>query len=313
MFLALQTPELTARLVRAAARSDPTIILDLEDALWDVTDPARTEELKAAGRRTLVALAAEHPELFQRQSIGVRVNRVSGRDGDLDFAALEQVAASAPIACVMMPKVQGVRGVEAGRDRIRALGLSPSTLIPILETRRALSRLDVILDAASAAGVEWAVFGLYDLALDSRWWPFPDHDGEELWSVCRPFLDRVEAAGIRFIDAPYGKVHDDAGLIRILDRLAASCRREFGVLTVSVRQTVVTGAFATGRAGLGEGRNGVAKGPPIDPLELATRVVALYDDRLRTRISFTLDPVTGRFISPHVYLAARRFLQEQHA
>ncbi|HEY8238961.1 MAG TPA: aldolase/citrate lyase family protein [Candidatus Limnocylindrales bacterium] len=319
LFLALRTPELTARLVRAAARSRATVVLDLEDALWDVTDPARTAELKATGRATLVALARDHPELFRRQPVGVRVNRVAGDDAEQDFEAIERVSALVPVACVVIPKVESADDIAAARTRIRRLGLPPEAIVPILETRSALAALDSLLPAARSAGVEWIVFGFFDFALDSGWWPFPDRHGDELWAVIRPFLERVEDAGMRYIEAPYAQVDDDAGLVRILDRLERTCDREFGVLTVGLGQASVAQRFAAGRALVrvgsavgAPGHAGVAAGPVRDALDQALRVVEVYDARHRPDTSFVFDPETGQFIPPHVYLGARRYLAAHH-
>jgi citrate lyase beta subunit len=319
LFLAVRAPEFTARLVRAANHSRATVILDLEDALWDVTDPARTAALKATGRESLVALARDHAELFTSGSIGVRVNRVAGDEADLDFEAVSRVAANVPLAFVVVPKVEGPADVHAARRRIAGLGLAPRALVPIVESRAAIADLDAILDAARAASVAWIVFGLYDLALDSGWWPFPDHRGPAHWALVRQVRDRVEAAGINYIDPPYANVDDDAGLARILARLERTCRREFGALTVGLGQARAASRFAAGRehaspadAGT-DGLSGDEAGSfeiDVDPLEAASRVVEVYDARDRADTSFTVDPATGRFIPPHAYLAATRYLRE---
>ena len=36
-FTAIQPPAVTVRLIRASAGADTTVVLDLEDSLWDVT------------------------------------------------------------------------------------------------------------------------------------------------------------------------------------------------------------------------------------------------------------------------------------
>jgi hypothetical protein len=66
-FTAIQPPAVTARLIRASAGADTTVVLDLEDSLWDVDDEARTAELKAAGRAALKDLARSHANLFAGQ------------------------------------------------------------------------------------------------------------------------------------------------------------------------------------------------------------------------------------------------------
>ena len=48
-FTAIQPTAVTARLIRASDGPSTTVVLDLEDSLWDVDDEARTAQLKAAG------------------------------------------------------------------------------------------------------------------------------------------------------------------------------------------------------------------------------------------------------------------------
>ncbi|HEX7611133.1 MAG TPA: hypothetical protein VF371_00065 [Candidatus Limnocylindrales bacterium] len=69
------------------------------------------------------------------------------------------------------------------------------------------------------------------------------------------------------------------------------------------------GARRTGRTGMVEDAV-----EPIDrtvesPTELAHRITASYTAGDRRSASFLLDPASGRFISPHVYLAAREYLR----
>src|SRR5262245_25484797 len=307
MFLALRAPELTARLVRAASRTRATVVLDLEDALWDPTDQARTTELKAAGRASLSALADEHPRLFRRQPVGVRINRILDAEGLRDLEALEAVTGRVPLACVMVPKVESTNEVATAAARIAQLGLPPEALIPIVETRAGLADLDAILATARAACVEWLVFGLYDFVLDTAWWPLPDHEGDELWAIVGPLVERVENAGLKYVDPPYARLEDDAGLSRILHRLTRTCRGEFGALTVGLRQAAAANRFATG--GALATLPGETTAQRSDPLDLARRVVDVYNARSRTDTSFTLDRPSGLFISPHAYVVARRYLE----
>src|ERR1035437_1748202 len=92
-----------ARLIRASAKTSTTVVLDLEDALWDVGDQARTSALKAAGRENLAILATQHRDLFDRLPIGVRVNRRSGPEGGRDLLALGRACRFVQLDCIVLP------------------------------------------------------------------------------------------------------------------------------------------------------------------------------------------------------------------
>lgn len=315
LFLALRTPELTARVVRAASRTSATVILDLEDSLWDATDPGRTAALKAVGRETLVTLARERPALFASQRIGVRVNRVSGPEAAADLDAVERASAFVELECVVLPKVQDEADLRAYGDAVGRGRVASRGIVPIVETRVAMANLDRVLAAAQRAGIEWVIYGHYDLGLDSGWWPIPEHHDPGFWDRVVPLIRRIEDAGMGYVHPPYLHTHDDEGLLRVLGRLPELCRREFGLLAIGLGQAAVAARFAEGTApaaGSGVPEAVAARSAPRDSapdlLELADRVVATYEGNQRPDAGFALDRHSGEFVAPHAYLAARRYL-----
>src|ERR1035437_3853229 len=162
-----------ARLIRASAKTSTTVVLDLEDALWDVGDQARTSALKAAGRENLAILATQHRDLFDRLPIGVRVNRLSGPEGGRDLLALGRACRFVQLDCIVLPKLETEMELADCLTAIRDHGLVCRNILPIVETRRGFANLEVLLSAMRQAGIKKVVYGHYDLALDSGWWPFP--------------------------------------------------------------------------------------------------------------------------------------------
>jgi citrate lyase beta subunit len=309
-FLSMQPPETAARLIRASRRGSATIVLDLEDGLWDVTDEARTGRLKAGGRRDFVSLAAAHPELFEQHPIGVRINRLSGPEAERDLEALAEAARSVELECVVLTKVETALELVECSAALRARRIGCRGVVPIVETRRGLSNFDEIARGAGRAGVEWLVYGHFDFALDSGWWPIPEPDEPRFWEHVEPLIERIEAAGLGYVQPPFLATHDGSGFERLVARLAHTCTREFGVITVGLRQSALAE-----RLGDAEGRlaDRVPDSPPrgaTDPLVLARHVTAAYLAGRRPDAGFALDPRSGEFIPPHVYLAAQRFLHE---
>jgi citrate lyase beta subunit len=311
-FLAMQQPEPTGRLIRAAARASSTVVLDLEDALWDVSDEARTSSLKAGGRKSLVTLARQHPELFERQPIGVRVNLVSSPEAERDFEALGRVSRFVELECIVLPKFEAERNLEGCLAAIRTHKVACRSIVPIVETRRAMSNLDELLAEVRRVGIDWVVYGHYDFALDSGWWPISEHHEPDFWDQVEPLIERFEAAGIGYVHPPYFHIHDDVGLARIFDRLGRTCRREFGMLTIGLRQALTANRLRNG-AGLATTQPLTAapeRMPAEDPLAMAHRIADAYQASHRPGSGFALDSRTGEFISPHVYLAARNYLRQ---
>jgi citrate lyase beta subunit len=300
-------PAVTARLIRSARGTAATVALDLEDSLWDVLDESRTPALKVAGRDNLVALAQAQPQLFAARRIGVRINRIAGPEATLDFEALGRASRHVEFECVIPTKVECAADLHENLARLRDAGVAYRAMIPIVETRRGMANLDEILEAARGAGIQWIVYGHFDLGLDSHWWPFPEPREPRYWEAVEPLIRRWESAGIGYIQPPYFDTHDSSGLEAIVDRLDRTCTREFGILTLGPRQTDAVGHLADGGT---ERLPAPAAPPDRTPEDYARHVVETFvAGRRRHSSGWALEPRSGEFISPHVYLAARDYLR----
>jgi hypothetical protein len=123
-----------------------------------------------------------------------------------------------------------------------------------------------------------------------------------------PLIRQIESAGLTYVHPPYFETYDRAGLGRIVERLTNVCGREFGLNTVGPRQSAQ--ARRTGRTGMVEHTAELELDRSVEsPIALARRITASYLAGDRGSASFFLDPASGRFISPHVYLAAREYLR----
>ena len=313
-FTSMQDPALTARLVRATRRAAATVVLDLEDSLWDVLDDKRTPGLKEAGRANLVALARADRALFSGQPIGVRVNRVTGPYAGLDFEALGRASRHVEFECIVPTKVESAADIHANLSGLRAARVAHRGLVPIVETRLGLANLEEILEAAAGAGVEWLIYGHFDHALDCGLWPFPEPDEDRYWDAVEPLVRRFESAGLGYVHPPYFQTRDEAGMTSILARLARTCAREFGVLTVGPRQTVaMIRLFGEIRSGHGASVRGGVRAQAVQtngtPADQARHVMETFIAARRHSSGIALDRASGEFISPHVYLAARDYLR----
>jgi citrate lyase beta subunit len=312
-FLGMQRAGVTARLARAAAGTGATVVLDLEDSLWDVTDEVRTAELRAGGRAQLEEMATDHGGIFERQLVGVRVNRLSGPEGEADYRTLGLASRSVEFECVIPTKVQSGRDLDDCRTALRRHGVRTRQVIPLVETRSGIANLAEIAATAAGSRIAWIAYGHFDYSLDAGDWPFLNHDEAAFWRWVEPIIRVVEGAGLGYVHPPYFATHDDFGFAALAGRLARTCTREFGVITVGSRQTALaarcgaSGASSAVPDSTPRGATPAAATP--QPLPLARHIVAAFPAGNRHHTGFALDPRTGEFISPHLYLAARRYLE----
>jgi hypothetical protein len=127
-------------------------------------------------------------------------------------------------------------------------------------------------------------------------------------------IRRWEAAGLRFVQPPNFQTHDRAGMAAVLQRLARTCTREFGILTVGLRQTEVLLRLSCKTRSEddvpGTSHNAAVSEPTdLAPADYARHVMETFVAERRHSGGVALDRKSGEFISPHIYLAARDYLR----
>lgn len=316
-FLAMSRPALLRRLVTKFSRPAAVLVLDMEDALWDVADAERTSELKRVGREHFTAFARSHADLFFHCSIGIRMNRFLSPEFGRDAEALVAVADRVRLACVMLPKVESSDELKQASDELARLGIAHGGLIPIIESRTAISRLDDIMTAARRCGCRFVAYGHYDYSLEAGHWPLLAPDEPAYWDHVAAIIRQVEQHGVNYLHPPCGHIADEAAQLDLVGRLRSVCARPFAILTVTGEQTRII-LNAALRADL----------PPLRRLRSrlnltdtqrraqAEELRRAFETRCRDEVSFAVDTENGLFIPPHAYLAAMRYLErslgEQH-
>jgi hypothetical protein len=99
----------------------------------------------------------------------------------------------------------------------------------------------------------------------------------------------------------------------IIGRLERTCTREFAIITVGLGQTELANRLSGGARSSDEVLEpapSLTPGTPSNetPADLARHVVETFLATRRHPGGFALDPRSGEFISPHLYLAARAYL-----
>jgi citrate lyase beta subunit len=312
--LAIQKPEVTARLIRQVKGIETTIVLDLEDSLWDVADPEQTKTLKAGARRDLLELAKTHPDLFQGFKIGARINKTTTPEFSADVAALAEIARMLPLSVLVPTKIESAQELLQCRQALDEKRVTYEAIVPIVETRAGMAHLPEIISAAAQIEAPAIIYGHYDYCLSAELWPFPEYDETNFWDLAEPFITAVEAAGLSYVHPPLFSMYADDLFLGVLEELSRKCRLPWGMLTFGPRQTrlcanLVGGRIQAGNLNLRETR------PLLDDelVRRAKEVIQTYDSHRKENKSFAIDPLTGRFIAPHHYAAALAFLRKMDA
>jgi hypothetical protein len=127
-----------------------------------------------------------------------------------------------------------------------------------------------------------------------------------------PFITAVEREKISFGNAPLVDLYDNALFVRAFEELHRRCMLPFGMMTIGLQHTRLCAQLLAGEpfpelpAPLRQ-----AHYTPAERRALAISTRDTFEAHMREGKGFALDASTGRFISPHQYLAAKRFLEAQ--
>jgi hypothetical protein len=186
-------------------------------------------------------------------------------------------------------------------------------LVPIVETRKGIDRIDQIVASAVEIGSPAIVYGHYDYWLAVGSWPFPGPHEYSYWEPVERIAEPALAAGLRYVHPPEAELRDEALLAGMVARLQNICGDRFDVLSAGMSQTSLLLRLVEGLSSSDSRLEPLSEQPALEPAErkrLAKETCDLFEANNRQEHSFSADARSGRFISPHEYLAALSYLRE---
>ncbi|MGA0110952.1 MAG: aldolase/citrate lyase family protein, partial [Chthoniobacterales bacterium] len=298
------------RLIRSMAPGT-TAILDLEDGYLDVRDPNRTSERRAGGRRALLELCERPQGRTHEKPVVMRVNGASTEDFVRDIPVVRAVAETFGLAAVMLPKVESAEDLRSAHAELDGAGIPAGSLIPMVETEKGMSLLDEVLRAAVDVGASALVYGHHDYSLDVGKWPFPSPREQAYWDPVERVAGAAMSAGLRYVHPPEPSLRDEVLLRQMISKLRGICGDHLDLYSAGMSQTAILLRLTVESLPSVETFEPVPRLSSLGPQEkkqLAEETCVLFEEYNRQEHSFSADARTGRFISPHEYLAAVRYL-----
>jgi citrate lyase beta subunit len=300
------------RLVRRIERRGVLVVFDLEDTHWIPTDAALTTELRRRARLDLAALLDSRPAA--ESSFGVKISAFGTQDGDRDLAMLAAIAPRHRPHTIVLPKVESAATVEAFLRVCESEGITCDEVVPLIETARGVDLVDDLLRELAAANpgpsVRRLMYGANDYCLDSGRWPFWSQDELGFWETVQVLVRAIEARGFGYVHTPFAGLHAPAEFTVAIQRLTAICHDRFTISTLDEAQTVAALAAREGSQATPDALRSEMLSD-AQALALAHRVVKLFDERRRRDHGFVVDERDGRFIPPHEYVAALRYIDRR--
>lgn len=298
----MHAPALT-RLEQRARRWGAQVVLDLEDGVQDPLHPERTPAVKIAARECVREFARTD---VPGRPLSIRINPLGTQELARDLVLLHDLARDVRWERIIVPKVEREGSVREFEGLLDSCGVTWSELVPTVETVAGVHRLDVWIEGLRGTTARIVQFGHFDYNLDAGNWPFLDQRSNGLWDVVATIIRKVEDAGMEYSHSPHAELEDHEGLRRILGRLGKLCRRRFWMTTLTLEQSRACseGAAEEGRPTEPQDElTGIAK------LDKARELVATFRACRCAGRSFAVARDRARFLSPHEYWGAMRYLR----
>lgn len=302
-YLPLTRPNGTFHFVKKLGAKGIVTILDLEDTAKDVMSESRTEDLKLIALEGLKQIA--NKDWTTVPSPYLRINGSNTKYYARDLSAVcELVDAKFEFQGFFLPKVETVTQLESLSNDFDTKGINGSFVL-MIETELGLKNIKNIISKAKKMQRDVQFhFGHFDYFFDAGYWPFPRVNEVRYWQIVEKLILPLEAAGLVYVHAPPGDLHDIKGFNEAVTRIAQIAPKlNFMMSTLNYDLSICP-------------INNAALTPLIAPVfdtsnkrAHATSIIRSFEAGQAVKRSFAI--FDSRFIPPQEFLAAKLFMENQ--
>lgn len=299
LYLPLSRPKACIYFGRKALSRGHSLILDLEDSVQNLDDTELTRELKDSARDSVKRVMSSVEECT-RERIFVRINAVATefyrKDIDMVRDMAEWLQSEAESLRIFVPKISRKSYERIISDLRRCPNVMIVAMIEGEEGFELLSDLSKGRVMDTERRIKAVHYGHFDYCLDSGIFPFTEYGSSHFWLMTGRLLTALRECGIgEFIQTPYPYLDSDN-----IDRL-----KECDSLLRSNVDGIKTSSCVLGYESLVESRE--SEEVRASDISYAKDLVRQFRSAQRIKRSFST--IGGRFIPPHEYYAAKRFLE----
>lgn len=299
LYLPLSRPKACIYFGRKALSRGHSLILDLEDSVQNLDDIELTRDLKDDARCS-VRRVMSSVKKSSRERIFIRINAVSTEFYSKDIEMVKDMAkwmqGEGECLGIFVPKISRVSYEEIISDLRRCPNVIIVAMIEGEEGFKFLGDLSKSRELEDERKIKAVHYGHFDYCLDSGIFPFTEYGSSHFWLMTGRLLAAVRQCGIKeYIQTPYPYLDSD-NIARL---------KECDQLLRSNVDGIKTSSCVLGYESLVESRED--EEIRVSDISYAKDLVRQFRSAQRIKRSFST--IGGRFIPPHEYYAAKRFLE----
>ena len=305
-FMSIQREPLLYRLLKKTLSQDCIVVLDLEDTL-SCNDKEKSIYLKKWGRLELTKFVYSYPDFFKNKEVGIRVNGLKSGELEKDLETIRGISKIWDLHCIVGPMIETFENISEYLDFLKNQKIQYETFIPIVETIKGVNNLSSIVEHKS---ISYAIYGHNDYSLESKHWPFYKQDEIEFWDIVSFFIKKVEAKGACYVHPPISHFSNERLSSQVYLQLQSRCSNPCSIMTINSSQTALFNRIKNSELQIKKSELRPRFHSLQDKIDLAVYIKTLFSKKKR---NFGIDLKTGRFFSPHMYISAIKFLEQQNA
>ena len=302
-YLPLTRPKASRRFLNKLNSSNVSAILDLEDSAQNIFDFEETCILKEEARNGLLSISSTFESPY-KSPIYIRVNSMDTQFFEEDIKTILQSSENnIPITGIFLPKVRDYSQILT-LNEILSDGDYNLEIVPMIETVKGYGNISNILNEDKNYNLISRVhYGHFDYCLDAGLWPFPDPFHFEYWEIVQNLVGIVHGYGKTYVHTPFPFPQDEQLFWWTTNKL-----QKLSPNGESVMCTVNTGLSLSAKP------NNITDyelySVNTDTKEILLKANNIIKNFLSGRaIKRSFGVKDNRFIPPHQYLAAKRFIE----
>jgi citrate lyase beta subunit len=280
------------------SESGAVICFDLEDSIYDWINPVNSKQLKSESRKVINSLFYTIKQYNIKCNFGIRINC----DNEYELNEDIKLLSGKKIHTIFLPKISGSDQIITLHDKFTKAGIVFEELLPIIETKSALTDLSSFIKESGKYFNKLA-FGHCDYNLNIGTLPFFHQYNNEYWKWANRIIETASAYNKTFINSVFLNLDDNEFFGKMLSHLFHITKNNFGQATLISIQSEICRNFSntyTGFQKLIDDRSDLSIHETY-----ASGIVSKYEDKSSSYKK------NGTLISPQEYIAAKVYLSSK--
>ena len=279
-----------------------SIILDMEDSAQDLFDKQNNKNLKKISREGLKYLYDKN--ILENTETFVRINSQKSEFYNQDVQTISSILEKkSSIKGIFLPKVENYNQIKDCYDQLSSSKINNFTIVPMIETEKGLKNLDkILLQDKFNDIIKYVHYGHYDFCLDSNFWPFPEPYHYEYWKIIEKISKSIIKHKKKYIHTPFPLIETENIYWSSIDYMQKNLNiDQINLSLVNIDLNYINQPNKIKLTKL----KSISNDHHYKTV-FAKKIVNEYLNNKSKNKSFSLS--RKRFIPPHLYLGAKKFL-----